>query len=82
MTSVGTPCLWCTYTRNERDHVNAKGTPLRNFRIDDDLWEAAAEVASKREESLSGVIRQLLDMYVSTEGAVIDQRAAGERQER
>ena len=61
--------------------MNAKGTPLRNFRIDDELMQAAAEVANKREEPLSGVVRQLLRIYISTEGAVIDPRAAGERQE-
>lgn len=61
--------------------MNAKGTPLRNFRIDDELWEAAAEVANKREEPLSGVVRQLLREYIATGGKVIDVRAAGERQE-
>ena len=47
----------------------AKGTPLRNIRIDDELWQAAAEVANERQESLSEVMRQFLRDYIATHGA-------------
>lgn len=43
-------------------------TPLRNIRIGDPLWLAAKEVAEKRGESLSDVIRAALERYVKRYG--------------
>lgn len=41
-----------------------RGTTLRNFRADDDLWRRARAVATKRGESLSDVLRAALERYV------------------
>jgi len=44
---------------------------LRSFRVDDDLWASAQEVAREREESLSSdVLRPALQRYVDRHGAV------------
>lgn len=48
--------------------MTPKGTPLRNIRVDSELWEASAEVANGREMGLSEVIRRLLRQYVATKG--------------
>lgn len=42
----------------------AKVTPLRNVRVDDELWCAAREVAKVRGETLSDVVRDALARYV------------------
>ena len=39
-------------------------TPLRNIRVDDELWEAAKEAAASRGQTLSEVIRAALGQYV------------------
>ena len=38
--------------------------PLRSFRIPDDEWQAALDVARSRDEALSQVIRVALRRYV------------------
>ncbi|HET6911265.1 MAG TPA: CopG family transcriptional regulator [Mycobacteriales bacterium] len=43
---------------------NTPGTPRRTIRVPDDLWDAAAEKAAERGESLSGVLRKALERYV------------------
>ena len=45
-----------------------RGTPLRNVRVEDDLWQTAATVANERQESLSEVVRRLLRGYVRSAG--------------
>lgn len=40
-------------------------TPLRNLRVEDELWEAALEVARKHGENLSDVMREALTLYVT-----------------
>ncbi len=40
------------------------GTPLRNVRVADDLWQAAMSKALDRGETLSEVIRRALEKYV------------------
>ena len=40
------------------------GTPLRNVRVPDDLWDAAMSKALERGETLSEVIRKALEKYV------------------
>lgn len=47
----------------------AKGTPIRNIRVEDELWEAAAEVANARQESLSEAVRQFLRDYIAAHEA-------------
>lgn len=39
-------------------------TPLRNVRIDDDLWNAAKERAAENDETVAQVIRRALREYV------------------
>jgi len=39
--------------------------PLRSFRIPDDEWRAALDVARSRDEALSQVIRAALRRYVT-----------------
>jgi hypothetical protein len=43
---------------------NAPKTPVRGFRIPDDLWRRARAVADERGESLSDVVRAALLRYV------------------
>jgi predicted HicB family RNase H-like nuclease len=46
-------------------HVpNQPKTPVRNFRIDDELYRAAQAKAAERGETLTEAIRQLLEWYV------------------
>jgi hypothetical protein len=40
------------------------GTPLRNVRVPDDLWQSAMAKALDRGETLSDVIRRALEKYV------------------
>ena len=44
--------------------VMPDGTPLRNVRVPDDLWQAAMSKALERGETLSEVIRKALEKYV------------------
>ena len=46
----------------------ARGTTLRNFRADDELWQRAKDVASRRGENLSDVLRRALEEYVKQNG--------------
>lgn len=43
---------------------NAPRTPLRSFRIPDDLYLEAQEIAAAQDESVSDVVRQGLERYV------------------
>lgn len=43
---------------------NAPKTPHRGFRIPDDLYRAAQEIAAERGETLSDVVRAALERYV------------------
>jgi hypothetical protein len=45
----------------------SKGTPRRSIRVGD-LWEEAQQVATRREENLSDIIRQALEKYVNEHG--------------
>lgn len=38
---------------------------VRTVRVPEDLWQAAAERANEREESLSEVIRRALQRYIA-----------------
>jgi hypothetical protein len=40
------------------------GTPLRNVRVPNDLWQSAMAKALDRGENLSEVIRRALEKYV------------------
>ena len=42
---------------------NAPKTPLRSFRIPDDVYRAAQEKAAERGESVSDVVRRALERY-------------------
>ena len=39
-------------------------SPLRSVRIPDEVWLAALEIASQRNETVSEVIRKALERYV------------------
>lgn len=39
------------------------GTPLRNIRVNEELWRAAMTKAEERGETLSDVIRRALERY-------------------
>lgn len=41
-----------------------RGTPLRNIRIDDELWEAAKAKAATEGRDVSAVTRELLARWV------------------
>lgn len=43
---------------------NAPRTPLRSFRIPDDLYLEAQRVAATQDESVSDVVRRALERYV------------------
>lgn len=43
----------------------SRGTTIRNFRADDALWRRAQDVAAKRDESLSDVLRAALMAYIA-----------------
>lgn len=45
---------------------NKPKTPLRNIRVDDELWNAAMAAAEARGESLSEAIRKFLKRYAKT----------------
>lgn len=42
----------------------ARGTTLRNVRIDDDRWQALGEVADRIDSDRSAIIRDLIDEYL------------------
>jgi antitoxin component of RelBE/YafQ-DinJ toxin-antitoxin module len=43
----------------------ARGTSLRNIRVADPLWLAARAVAEERGETVSDIVREALEEYVS-----------------
>lgn len=43
---------------------NAPRTPLRSFRIPDDLYLEAQQIAAAQDESVSDVVRRGLERYV------------------
>ncbi|GAS98919.1 Gp65 [Mycolicibacterium canariasense] len=43
---------------------NQPRTPLRSFRIPDDLYEAAQQKAEEKGETVSDVVRRALERYV------------------
>jgi predicted HicB family RNase H-like nuclease len=47
-----------------RSVPNQPRTPLRSFRIPDELYEAAQQKAAEKGESVSDVVRRALERYV------------------
>ena len=47
-----------------RSVPNQPRTPLRSFRIPDELYEAAQAKAAEKGESVSDVVRRALERYV------------------
>lgn len=43
----------------------SRGTPLRNFRCDDELWAAAQDKAEAEGRDVSTVLRELLSKWVT-----------------
>lgn len=50
-------------------------TKIRTVRIDDELWEAAQEVARRRRESVADAIRRGLLEYVKGNGGTVGRDA-------
>ena len=57
---------------------NKPKTPLRAFRIDDELWLEAVRIASARGESVSEILRDALKRYVKKHGTQLANVAKGE----
>lgn len=55
-------------TAARRKNQGMADTPTRKFRIEDDLWNLAIEVARENRESLSAVIRKAIVDYVRASG--------------
>jgi predicted HicB family RNase H-like nuclease len=43
----------------------SKGTTIRNVRVSDELWKAALALAEKEQTSVSEVVRDLLQAWVT-----------------
>lgn len=68
---VGQPDLLGTdvtprYQRKDRDNLmpNAPRTPLKSFRIPEDLYREAQQIAADEDQSVSDVVRKALERYV------------------
>lgn len=46
-------------------------TPVRNFRVDEELWQLAAVVTRRRRETISGVVKRALVEYVEQHGGTV-----------
>jgi predicted transcriptional regulator len=44
------------------------GTPQKAIRVDPELWEAAKQIAYRRDETISDVIRRSLTEYIQKFG--------------
>jgi len=54
-----------TYHQTEPPPVVDTGnTPIRTFRVPNDLWEAALQKTRERGETVSDVVRRALERYV------------------
>ncbi|WP_414706455.1 ribbon-helix-helix protein, CopG family [Rhodococcus pyridinivorans] len=42
----------------------SKGTPQKAIRVDPELWETAKQIAYRRNETISEVIRRALTEYI------------------
>ncbi len=49
-------------------------TPIRNVRINDEIWQAIVDLAGKKETTASNVVRQALVNFVQTGGEQIPKR--------
>jgi len=54
-----------------QDNGEVPVTKLRNFRVDDDLWEEAARIAAENRESVSAVLKRALVEYVRAHGGTV-----------
>ena len=53
---------------------NKPKTPLRAFRIEDELWLEAVRIAGARGESVSEILRDALKRYVKKHGTQLANR--------
>lgn len=60
MKSLGNGARWC----DDDGMPNDAKTPMRSFRISDDLYRAAMQKARSENRSLSEVIRIALEAYL------------------
>lgn len=58
-------------TAQVQDNGGVPNTPLRNVRVDDDLWAEAKRIAKERRETLSAVVKRALVEYVERHGGKI-----------
>ena len=54
--------------------VEEVNTPIRNVRINDEIWQAVVDLAGKKETTASNVVRQALVNFVQTGGPQIPKR--------
>jgi predicted transcriptional regulator len=54
--------------------VEEVNTPIRNVRINDEIWQAIVDLADKKETTASNVVRQALVNFVQTGGEQIPKR--------
>lgn len=59
-------------TTEVRDTDRVPVSKLRNFRVDDDLWEEAARIAAENRESVSAVLKRALVEYVRANGGKVE----------
>ena len=62
----GAPVMTSTLRGRLPRVPNQPRTPLRSFRISDELYEAAQQKAANRGESVSDVVRRALERYVKS----------------
>jgi hypothetical protein len=61
---------------------NQPKTPIRGFRIPDDLYLAARATAEERGEDLSTVVRACLERYVKRHGKKVSESPSPDRPQR
>lgn len=49
-------------------------TPIRNVRINDEIWQAVVDLADKKQTSASNLVRQALVNFVQTGGQQVPKR--------
>lgn len=49
-------------------------TPIRNVRINDEIWDAIVDLANEKKTTASNVIRQALVSFVQTGGRPVPKR--------
>jgi len=54
--------------------VEEVNTPIRNVRINDEIWQTVVDLADKKNTTASNVVRQALVNFVQTGGQPVSKR--------